>query len=238
MTPFGMVATPDERLMQRLVGLLRRGAGATPFITAGHALTNAVMATRGIGDLPDWAEDLADAMVGALILVQQRTQGLENADIRVELATAAAVLGVVRPRVAPVCRGAITVWLGFGMPPARWQNDPNQLAARTLLFLALDDTDAAIKSIDALLEFGGAPANGVLHDWTVSRVQRHGPSREAQCFHNLRLALMGYPSATLQLLAAIVVMERMGRGCGDALGWLDQVAVDIRDAGTSCRASA
>ncbi len=234
MTPLGTVTTPDHRIMERLAGLIRRGAGVTPFITAGHALANAIVASRGFGQLPRWADDLADAMVGSLILVQQRSQVDSCPDRRVQLATAAAVLAMVRPRLERVCDGAITTWLGFGMAPAHCHDDATQLAARTLHFLRLDDTDAAADAVDALVDHGGVAAGMVLHDWTVSRVQGHGLSREVQCFHNLRLALNGAGNtASLQLLASLVVLRRAGRDGSEALHWLDQVATEIRVEGTS-----
>ena len=240
--PYHTIGIPDARLMARLGEQVRAGGNVTPFIRAGQALASVIIGSREAGELPSWVGSLADALGSTLAIVARRTQAHESADLRIELATTAVALSVVRPDLADVCHDAITTWLTDGATGALHHHRPHLLAARTLHHLLLDHTQQASATVEALLTFEGATAGSVLYDWTVSRAQHHGVNREAQCFHYLRLALASSDPACaragLQLLAAAAIVRRSGHPLSYVLPWLHTVACDIEQVGTSSLSAA
>lgn len=229
MTAFGWIISPDRRLLGRLVQLLRTREGKGAFTTAGEALANSLLASRPM-PLSVEAEQLADAMVGSLLLVNAATADAEEPDRRVRLAVATIAMAVARPHTAAAAYHAVTTWVGTGIGCPRRQDNPYALACRVLLALWLDDNDTAANAIDTLVERDHTGVAGVLHDWVVARIQGHGADREAQCFDHLRLSLSQTPGggdgAGLLLLAAAVVVDRMDRPLREVRSWLDGIACE------------
>lgn len=226
MTAFGRVVCPDRRMLGRLVQILRSRDEHPAYSVAGEALANALLASSP-GSLPVEAEQLADAMLGSLLRVTSATADAEDADRRVRLAMATAVVAATRPHAALACHQAIGTWMGMGIgSPLRHENT-YALAARVLLSLWLDDKDAAAEAINALVEIDRTGISGVLHDWVVARLQGHGAEREARCFEALRLSVAFAPGggdgAALVVLAAAVVVRRRGGTMRDVRAFIDGV---------------
>lgn len=236
MIAFEWVVSPDKRVMQRLVGLLRQTDSRRAYATAGEALATALLASKP-GDLSEEARQLADAMLGSLLLVQRAAHDDEPED-RVRLALATAVLSVVRPHTESVCDSAIGAWIGFGIgSPRRMQDEPEALAARVLLALLVGDADHAAEAVDVLVDVDRSRIAGILYDWVVARIQGHGRDREAQCFHALRLALShvsgeGY-GAALIVVGAMIVHRTARLDRGAVARWLDRVATEVVQHGTT-----
>lgn len=234
MSAFAWIVTPDRRLLRRLVQLLRSRDERSTYCVAGEALANALLASRPEPLSAD-AEQLADAMVGSLLIVHAATADAEDADRRVRLAMSAAVVAAARPHTATACADAMSVWIGTGIGSPRRHESGYALAARVLLSLWIGDVDTAAVAVDALLDIDRTGVAGVLHDWVVARVQGHGVERESRCFDHLRLSLSQSPGgghgAALIVLAAAVVVRRAGLPMRDIAAWLDQAAhVEIIDA--------
>lgn len=212
---------PDPRLMARLAIQVRFGDRIGAFMTGGDALALAILASRGGRPMPEWVDGLADAMVGALLLVEDRTIDDACDEDRVRLSVAALVLSVLRPRCTSATDGAVSVWMNWGMGTPRCASDATCLLSWTLLRLFLDDTDGAVDAVHALAEREGAGM--VLYDWVVARVHGHGRTREAACFDHLRTALAAEGSAqpALLVLAAIALNQAGPMRRGEVLDWLD-----------------
>jgi len=224
-----MIPGADEVL--RSYVLVGRAGSPRAFADAGQTLAAAILASRGGGPLPRWAEDLADAMARALMLVQARTVEETDADFRVRLATSAVVLSLVRPDLESACDGAVRVWTGLGLSDVSFMTDPATLAARALLALFVDDVTGAEASVAQLGPQEYAGIGGPLHDWVVVRRQRHGGGREVECFHNLRLAIAGVRHESrpaLILVAALVAWARLDVPRSRLLVWLDELALEVR----------
>ncbi|MBW2256455.1 MAG: hypothetical protein JRI25_17930 [Deltaproteobacteria bacterium] len=218
-------------IVMRSCALVGRVGSPRAFAAAGEAIAGAIQASRGAGPLPQWAEDLADAMASALMLVQARTVEETDADFRVRLATSVAVLSLVRPGMESGCDGAVRVWTGLGMSEISFMTDPAALAARALLALFVDDVAQAEASVAQLGVQEYAGIGGPLHDWTVARRQRHGGGREVECFHNLRLAIGQFRHESrpaLILLAGLVAWSRLDVPRARLLAWLDELALEVR----------
>lgn len=215
---------PDPRLMARLAIQVRFGDRIGAFMTGGDALALAILASRGGRPLPEWVDGLADAMVGALLLVEDRTIDDACDEDRVRLSVAALVLSVLRPRCASATDGAVSVWMNWGMGTPRCASDATCLLSWTLLRLFLDDTDGAVDAVHALVDREPYGAGMVLFDWVVARVQGHGEARQEACFDHLRTALAAEGSAqpALLVLAAIVLNQAGPMRRREVLDWLDQ----------------
>jgi hypothetical protein len=239
MIAFQWVVSPDRRVLKRLMGLLRQGDSRTAYALAGEALAGSLL---GNVDLPREADELADAMIGSMMLVEAAEPYDEDPERRVQLALSTAVLSVVRPHTARACDGVISVWMGLGIGSAHRVDDPYTMAARVLLHLFLGDSEAAAEAVDALVDIDRTGVGGVLHDWTVARLQNHGQDREAQCFHALRVSLAGAPgggqSAALVVLGAAVLNAQAFRPRSEVLPWLSAVADDVFANGTTRRSMA
>lgn len=241
MRAFRWVMHPASRVLDRLTALLRNGDSRTAFVTGGEALAAGLLATRG-GIAPSLsATQLADAMVGSLLIVDRGTADDEDADRRVRLALATTVLSVARPHTARFCDGIVSIWLGLGLGSVRKMENPYALAGRVLLALLRNDADDASDAVDALIDIDRTGVGGILHDWVVARLQGHGNVREAACFHALRLSLSQTPGggegAALLIVGAAVVVERAGRPRSAVLDWLDAIAEDVETLGTTARAA-
>jgi len=216
---------PDARLMVRLMIQLRFGDRVGAFTRAGEALAIAILASRGGQPMPQWAEPLADAMVGALLLVEDQTIDSALPEERLRLSIAAIVLSVMRPRASSGTDGAISLWMGWGMGTPRCVDDELSLLRWTLLRLFLDDNDGAANAVHKMLELAPYGPALVLHDWVVARLQGHGEFRLRQCFSNLRTLLSSDPtdSHPALLVAAAVALNQCGpMRRAEVLGWLDE----------------
>jgi len=233
--PYDSIGVPDARLMERLAQQVRVSSEPMPFVRGGQALASAILRSRVVGTAPMWVGTLAEALGASLALMLRRTLSGTTADQRVELATAAVALSIVRPDLSEDCDAAVRAWLSYSTP--RQHQHAHLLAARTLLHLLLDEGDLAAETVDALVGFNGESAGWILHDWAVSRVQQHGLSRETHCFHNLRVALASAEPASarscLQLLAGVAIVTRAGHPRVYTLRWLEAVARDVEHVGTS-----
>jgi hypothetical protein len=231
MTAFGRVVCPDRRMLGRLVQILRSRDEHPAYSVAGEALANAILASSP-GELPVEAEQLADAMLGSLLRVTAETADAEDADRRVRLAMATAVVAAARPHAALACHQAIGTWMGTGIGSPLRQRHTYALAARVLLSLWLNDRDAAAEATNALVEFDRTGLSGVLHDWVVARLQGHGAEREAQCFEALRLSMAFAPGggdgAALVVLAAAVVVRRQGNTMRGVRSFIDDASMPKR----------
>ncbi len=226
---------PDPRLMERLAIRIRsRDGSRASWIAGGEGLA---LGIRGAGrdGMPLWASDLADAMVGSLLRVLDRS--VDEADLteRVGLAAAAVVLSVARPHCAFVLDGAVDAWLGWTPEAPSPACDRDTLALWTLLALLRGEAEEAAEAVWALCERDDERFGTLLHDWVVARIQGHGPDREVQCFHALRAALAatdGAPPA-LGIVAAAVAVRAMGGRRDEVLPWLDRIALELAEDGTS-----
>lgn len=214
---------PDPRLMARLAIQVRFGDRTSAFMAGGDALATAILASRGGQPLPEWVEGLADAMVGALLLIQDHTIDDAPTSDRLRLSVAALVLSVLRPRCACATDGALSLWMNWGMGTPRCADDPDDLLRWTLLRLFLDDTDGAVEAVHALVDREPAGPGMVLYDWVVARVQGHGAAREEACFHHLRTLLgnESEPHAALLVVAAVVLNQSGALRRDRVLAWLD-----------------
>lgn len=230
-------AYPDPRLMERLTRRIRSRDGSPgSWITGGEALAVAVLTSRGPdSELPLWASDLADTMVGSLLRVLDRTVDDVSVEERVALALAAATLSVVRPHCTSVLNGAIDAWIGWTPEGPHAHHGPDVLSAWAMLALLRDDTETAVECAWALGEAGDAGVDLILHDWVVERVQGHGAQRELQSFHALRavLSTRGGLRPGLLIAAAATTARAMGQRRNTTLGWLDRIAVDLLEHGSS-----
>jgi hypothetical protein len=240
MRAFDWVVCPDARVLRMLVGRLRQGDARTAFATAGEALAGSVLSNCQDGAVLEESRALADAMVGSLMLVEAATSTCEEPDRRCRLAMATTVLSVARPHAARACDGVVSLWIGSGIGSPRRMSDPYALAARVLLALLVDDAEGAADCADALNRARPLSVTGVLHDWTVARLQHHGAEREAQCFHHLRVAMAGTAGegvgAALLLVGAVVAVQQAGQPRARVRAWLEGVAADVERAGTTRRA--
>ena len=183
--------------MERLIARVRFSTHAGPYLAAGDAL-GAALATAGPGGLPQWANDLADAMVGGLLRVQDETMDHAEAGDRVRLAYAAALLSIVRPRASAACDAAIGVWLGWGIGTPSAMAGTDGLAQRALLAMFVEDLDQASACVDELLVRDPDGVGFLLHDWVVARLQGHGTVRDGQCFDHLRISVVCGGAAGVQ----------------------------------------
>jgi hypothetical protein len=238
MRGFHGYAIPDPRLQKRLMSQLRSGDARSAFLAGGEAIAASIFATRPNGTLLSCTHELADAMLGSM-LVLDRSGSDEEPDRRVRFALAATSLSVMRPHAARACDHAVANAMGMSLGPAWSMDNSYTLAGRVLLSLLLDDALSASEAVDALVDRDRAGAAGVLVDWTVARTQRHGAAREAQCFHHLRLSLAltpgGGDGAALLMAGAAVVGNIGRRPRSDVLPWLDGVALDLDAMGTTRR---
>ena len=239
MSAFGIVVPPDARIIARLLHALRSAPSSGVFIASGKALAAALLVERGGGTGPAWADALADAMTGALVLVQYRSASEEDDSVLVELSAAASALAVARPELWRRCEGAIHDWMGRIASVDRREGE-HDLAVQTLLWLLIDDVERACEAVDALVERPETQHGWLLHDWAVSRLQQQGCARESVAFHNLRVSLAhglpGGAAASLLILAGLVMARRAERGPCEVLTWFDAVAAEVRTTGTSSRA--
>ncbi len=224
-------AWPDPRLMQRLQRRVRAENGGRAFMAGGEALALGVLASRGDSGLPAWAEELADTMVGALLLVTDSTLDEATRCERVRLAVAAAVLSSIRPHARGACDAAIDTWMGWGVGPPDAKDPVDTLVGWALLCLLRRDAAAARCAVDALQDDG---VGLILQDWTRSVIQGEPVIREAQCFHHLRTHMAHFDSRPAQLLmAAMVIQAGAGLRREGVLRWLDRVAEELATEGTS-----
>lgn len=239
MSAFGTIIAPDDRIMTRLLRSLRTSPSVATFVAGGQALASALLVEREGGGAPEWSEALADAMTGALVLVQYRSVGEESDARLVELSAAAAVLAVARPRLWRRCAGAIHDWLGRLASVDR-RESASALATQALLWLLVDDVERACEAVDALVERPDTPHGWLLHDWVVCRLQQQGCARESLAFHHLRVGLAHGGSSgsadQLMVLAGLVMASRAQRCPSDVLTWFDEVVDEVRTRGTSSRA--
>lgn len=225
---------PDPRLIERLTAQIRsRDGSAAAWVAGGEALALGLLGAREAGgSLPTWADDLADTMVGSLLRVLERSVDEADVPARMELGAAAAVLSVARPHCTSVLDGAVDAWIHWTPEHPEVHHDEATLAIWTLLHLLRDDAEGAAVSAWTLCERGSG-LGLLLHDWVVTRLQEHGAEREGQCFHALRAAVAGEARPTLVLLAAAVATQAAGLRRRSTLPWLDRVAAQVRDHGTS-----
>jgi len=231
---------PDADRMDRLRRRLRsRDSRAQAFIASGEAMALAILArpdepveAQGLAPLPQWAEDLADGMVGSLLLVVDDTVDDASPAERVRLSIAAAVLSVVRPRAESGCDAAVDTWMGWGGSEPTAETDDATLFGWVLLCLLRRNGPAALRAVRA---FSGDDGVGlILQDWTMSVLLSEPLLREAQSFHQLRthLAHEGARPSHL-LLAALVVQTGAGLGRHGVSRWLDAIAAELATTGTS-----
>jgi hypothetical protein len=101
--------------------------------------------------------------------------------------------------------------------------------------LLREDLDTAAAASHALGQHPHSVIAGVIHDWTVARIQHHGPHRETQCFHALRTALatenVQHPG--LMVLAASVVVHVSGGPRSDVAVFISQLTHEKRHEGTA-----
>jgi hypothetical protein len=214
---------PDARLMARLAIQVRFGDRIGAFMAGGDALALAALASAGGQSLPGWAHDLADAMVGALLLVEDHTIDDASAHDRLRLSSAALVLSVLRPRAACATDGAISLWMNWGMGTPRCADDAQDLLRWTLLRLFVGDLDGAVEAVHELVDREPSGAGMALYDWVVARVQSHGQARERECFGHLRtlLAADGSLDPALLVVAATVLNQAGPMRRDKVLPWLD-----------------
>lgn len=214
---------PDPRLMRRLVEQLRTHDRVAAFEAAGEALAVALLGTPSGEPLPTWVDELADAMVGALLLVEDATIDQAGPEQRLRLATAAIVLSTVRPRASCATDAAVSMWVGWGTGTPRCLRFQSSLLQWTLLRLFLGDLDGAAEAVHVLLDRDTSGPGWVLHDWVVSSLQGHGLKRQEMCFQHLRTvfaASHGDAHPSLLIVAAVILNQLGPMLRGEVLPWL------------------
>jgi hypothetical protein len=192
---------------------------------------------RGVQGVPqDWGLSLqALRNDGSLLRVLGTTLDDARAAERVSLALAAVVLTVARPHTAGVLDGATDAWLGWTPERATARHGAAVLAPWTLLNLFRGDVEGAADCAHALCDADQGGMGLILHDWTVARIQGHGPNREAQCFHALRAVMPrseGHgPGLLVSAAATAVAVAELPRR--NVLPWLDEVANEVARRGTA-----
>ena len=227
---------PDPRLMERLTRRIRSRDGAVAsWIAGGEALALAVLSNPQ--DLPIWASDLADTMVGSLLRVLDRSVDEATADERAGLALAAVVLSVTHPHCTSVLDGAVDAWTADDEVLSRNIVGEDTLATWVVVLLLRDRVEVARDTAETLCERDGSGIGAVLHDWVVARAQGHGSSREFQLFHAVRAALLAQRGAMHRPGLVIAAAAAATRGAGQkrrSTGpWLDQIWRDMEQDGTS-----
>lgn len=196
MSPLNVVA-PAPRLLGRLIVRLRHEGGGSPAFALGGDALAATRLAAVRAPLDEDALALSDAMIGELLLVDAHAADHEDADVRLRLAIATAVIPFARPHMARVTDALVAVWTGVGLGSAQRMHDPTALAARALFAMQRGDLVDAADAAGRLAAVDGEGVAGAVHDWVVARVQGHGTEREAQCFEHLALALGGRHAALL-----------------------------------------
>ena len=214
---------PDPRLMRRLVEQLRSRDRVAAFEAAGDALAVALLGTPTGQGFPPWVDELADAMVGSLLLVEDETIDEASPEQRLRLATAAIVLSTVRPRASSATDGAVSLWVAWGTGTPRCLRHETSLLQWTLLRLFLGDLEGAAEAVHVLLDRDASGPGWVLHDWVVSSLQGHGVARQAMCFQHLRTVFTtsrGEAHPSLLIVAAVVLNQLGPMLRGEVLPWL------------------
>lgn len=227
---------PDGRLMERLVSRIRsRDGSAASWIAGGEALAMGLLLASRTGELPLWASDLADTMVGSLLRVLDRSLDEATVDERIGLSLGAVVLSVARPHCTSVLDGAVDAWLGWTPEREGPQHGEHALSAWTLLHLLRDNLDGAAHTAWTLAEVDRTGLGMILHDWSVARIQTGDAGREVQCFHAFRTALarLDQDAPTL-LIAAAAVAVKAGEGRRrEVLPWLRDISLELERDGTA-----
>lgn len=231
----GSTGFVNVRIALRVAAVLAQRARPAPFVLAGRALALCVVGgPRRGGRAVD--HRLATAMEGALVLVAHRSAAEPDDTTRLELAASALALAWVRPRLRRAAGAASEAWLSDLGAPAALPTAAG-LSLRVLFALLADQRDVASEAVFALLRHEACPLGAVLHDWTVARLQGHGPLREAQCFEHLQL-LAGPEDALAMLVASEALAQRAGLAGEDArrvprLRWPTTLPVPPRKGGTN-----
>jgi hypothetical protein len=199
--PLCTFQAPDSRLLGRLCRLIRHDrVGSRAYVVGGEALGAVILSGTASSES---ALQLADAMIGEIMLVEAATADCEDADTRARLAMATAMISVLRPHVAAQADASISVWLGCGIGSPRRMHDPEAIFGRALLAMRIGNLDDAVACLDVLFErFPTFEGVGVLQDWLVARIGGHGGDRETGCVENLAFVLRDHPQ--LVVLAAMV----------------------------------
>jgi len=201
-------------------------------MAGGEALALGILASRGDGPLPEWAEQLADSMVGAILHVSERTLDEATRDERVRLSVAAAVLSAVRTHTQCACDAAIDTWMGWGVGSPTSDDAPETLVGWALLSLLRRDAPTALQAVRCL--DGNNGVGLILQDWALKVMQEESVFREAESFHQLRVHMAHFDARPTQLLmAALVIQGGSGLRRGGVLRWLDRVAEELAAEGTS-----
>ena len=225
-------AWPDPRVMQRLQRRVRQSHGGRAFMAGGEALAMGILASRGDGPLPRWADELADSMVGALLLVCDQTMDEATRDERVRLSIAAAVVSALRPHTQSACDAAIDGWMGWGVGDPRPDDTDDTLVGWALLSLLRRDGVGAEQAVLCLSGDNGVGL--ILQDWANHVLAEDPIYREARCFHYLRVHMGHFDARPTQLLvAALVIQSSSGLRRSGVLRWLDRVAEELATEGTS-----
>lgn len=193
--------TDEDTLDALAMGLLRTGSPLL-FATAGKHLSELLV--RGEGSMPAAAERLLDAMERRLGDVRRAMIHQRHEPLRIELSTAAAALGMARPAAASRALRAIEAFL-YSVGPAAWTTDPALLAERTLLSLVLEDTEAAARCVQVLLDKGDDRTTPWLYRWTLARLTGADAGAEARSWR----ALQSLARRTHDVPAGILVAAAM-----------------------------
>ena len=176
--------------------------------------------------MPSWALDLAKVMSGSVLRVRLALPDHPVARIRV--ASAATVLALVRPTSVPQCRALSSICLGPELGPARWMDNGEALAQRTLLHLLLGQSERAAEAVRRLAtrhDDAGLP----LHDWVVARIHQHGSHRELGAFRHLKTSLKSAPpehAAFMSLLGTATLARRLGMPVVESLALFEEGRVE------------
>jgi len=211
-------------------------------MAAGEAIAMAVLTRGGEGDpsgasqhpdsLPGWAEALADAMVGSLLLTVDETVDTATLGERVRLSAAAAVLSAVRPTAERACDAAVDTWMGWGVEPPDPGAADDTLVGWSLLCLLRRNGSGSMAALRALRSDDGVGL--ILQDWTLSVIKEAPLSREASSFHHLRTHMGHFESRPTHLLiGALVVQVAAGLRRSGVFRWLEAISTELSVDGTT-----
>jgi hypothetical protein len=182
------------------------------FIEAGRTLAGALAADEPASGP---ALRLAMAMhraLSALSPTDLDAVGHTDADTRIHLAAAAALMAIVHPPSEPAAAAAILLWRGPGIGSPHRMVDPAMLVARLLFAFRENEIEEAVRCLDDLFErFPGFPTSGALQDLLVARLQDHGAERERACLLHLEFLYHDDPAIRLLVRSCISAPAHVGR---------------------------
>ncbi|MFT7520597.1 MAG: hypothetical protein ACI9MC_002747 [Kiritimatiellia bacterium] len=168
-----MQSSPTQHQAMSLATALREHSSPVLFAAAGGNIAGQLVRNQRRAV---WFEPMLDAMAESMRSVRHNLPKQGSEALRVDVAAAAAALGVARPSLQTLVERTIRGVLR-GLGPALWQESVDHLSTRAMLALAIGHTDGASSCLDALQT--RARETPFLHGWVRGRLAERADSTEA-----------------------------------------------------------